>query len=52
MAARHLLHRRHRVTTILISRPFCAGRSTDICYNSDEPKGPGFSSRGQFHWTR
>ena len=27
---RHLLHRRHRVTTILISRPSCAGRPTEI----------------------
>ena len=26
MAARHLLHRRHRATIIWISRPSCAGR--------------------------
>ena len=41
MAARHLLPRRHRATTILISRPSCAGRPTEICYNSDDEKGPG-----------
>ena len=35
MAARHLLPRRHRATTILISRPSCAGRRTEVCYNSD-----------------
>jgi hypothetical protein len=41
MAARHLLRRRHRATTILISRPSCAGRPTDDCYSSDEAQGPG-----------
>jgi hypothetical protein len=41
MAARHLLHQRHRATTILISRHSCAGSRTEICYNSDDEKGPG-----------
>ena len=41
MAARRLLHRRHRATTILISRPSCAGRRTEVCYNLDDGKGPG-----------
>ena len=41
MAARHLLPRRHRATTILISRPSCGGRPTEVCYNSDDQKGPG-----------
>ena len=48
MAARHLLPRRHRATTILISRPSCAGRPTEVCYNSGDAKGPGGSSRGLF----
>ena len=33
--------RRHRATIILISRPSCAGRPTEVCYNSDDGKGPG-----------
>ena len=48
MAARHLLPRRHRATTILISRPSCAGRPTEVCYNSGDRKGPGGSRRGLF----
>ena len=35
-AARHLLLRRHRATIIWISRPSCAGRPTEVCYNSDD----------------
>ena len=45
MDARHLLRRRHRVTTILISPPSCAVRRPEVCYNSDERKGPGLASR-------
>ncbi len=33
--------RRHRATIIWISRPSCAGRRTEVCYNSDGKKGPG-----------
>ena len=35
MAARPLLHQRHRATTILIFRPSCAGRPPEVCYNPD-----------------
>ena len=38
MAARHLLPRRHRATTILISPPSCGGRPTEVCYNSDDQR--------------
>ena len=41
MAAPHLLPRRHRATTILISPPSCGGRRTEVCYNSDDRRGPG-----------
>jgi hypothetical protein len=41
MAARHLLRQRHRVTTILISRPSCAGRQTEVCYNLGDKEGLG-----------
>jgi cell division protein FtsZ len=33
-AVRRLLLRRHRATTIWISRPSCVGRPTELCYNS------------------
>ena len=39
-AARHLLQQCHRATTILISRPSCAGRPPEICYNHDDEKVP------------
>ena len=40
MAARHLLRRRHRATTILISRPSCGGRRPEDCYNKATKKAP------------
>ena len=46
MAARRLLQRRHRATIIWISRPSCAARPTEACYNSDDEKGPGWHRRG------
>jgi hypothetical protein len=45
MAGLHLLQQRHRATTILISRPSCAARQPEDCYNSDDGKGPGCISR-------
>ncbi len=48
MAVRHLLPRRHRATTILISRPSCGASPTEVCYNSDDEKGPGGIRRGLF----
>ena len=48
MAARHLLRRRHRVTTILISPPSCGVSPADFCYNSQAQKSPGWTSRGFF----
>ena len=50
MDAPRLLHQCHRATTILISPPSCGGRTTDVCYNSDDQKGPGFPSRGLCLW--
>ncbi len=44
-AVRHLLRHRHRATIIWISRPSCAGSPTEVCYNSDDAKGPGVTSR-------
>ena len=38
MAARRLLPRRHRATTILISRPSCGGRRPEDCYNMADEK--------------
>ena len=52
MAARHLLPRRHRATTILISRPSCAGRQPEVCYNSGDEKGPGHIGRDLCLWCR
>ena len=46
MAARHLLRQRHRATIISISRPSCAGRRTEDCYNSDVARGPGWQQPG------
>ena len=49
MAARHLLPRRHRATTILISRPSCAARPTEVLLQfAMSQKGPGCTSRGLF----
>ena len=48
MAARRLLRPRHRATTISIFRPSCAGRPTELCYNSGGGKGPGGSTAGTF----
>ena len=48
--ARHLLPRRHRATIIWISRPSCAASRTEICYNSDDEKGPGLISRDLCFW--
>ena len=47
-AAPHLLRRRHRATTILISRPSCAGSRTENCYSLRHIKGPGRTDRGLF----
>ena len=48
--ARHLLPQRHRATIISISRPSCAARPTDICYNRDDAKGPGASAGAFCFW--
>jgi hypothetical protein len=45
---RGLLHRRHRQTTILISRPSCAGRQTENCYSRACGKGPDGKPPGPF----
>jgi hypothetical protein len=44
------LQQRHRATTILISRPSCAGRRPEVCYNYDDGKGPGCDSRDLCLW--
>ncbi len=51
-AAPHLLQRRHRATTILISPPSCAGSPTENCYNPDDTKGPGRDRPGPFSMRR
>jgi hypothetical protein len=46
MVAPHLLRRRHRAMTILISPPFCAARRREDCYSSHHEKGPGLAKPG------
>jgi hypothetical protein len=48
MVARNLLPQRYRATTILISQPSCGGRRPEVCYNSGDHGGPGWTSRGLF----
>jgi hypothetical protein len=45
MADPRLLPRRHRATIIWISRRSCGARPADVCYNSDDEKGPGVARR-------
>ena len=51
-AAPHLLHRRHRATTILISPPSCAGSQLKIVTILITKKGPGGSAGAFFYATR
>ena len=45
MAVPRLLPLRHRATIIWISRPFCAARPTEDCYNRNDQKVPARASR-------